>query len=124
MDSFLDKTVLTCRVAYFIVEKGLSPNTIIVVTFTNKAASEMKKRLKYIIGEESTNSLLLGTFHAICCRLLHIHAKHVNLESNFVVADTATSKEIISKLRSDTQTKISEFTREKMQVGTFNNLKH
>lgn len=113
----LIKTVLTCRVAYFVVEKGIAPKQIIVVTFTNKAANEMRNRLKDLIGEEDSNSLMLGTFHAICCRILHIHAKHVNLDPNFTVADTEASKEIIEKLRSDPQLKISKFTRETMAVG-------
>jgi len=111
-------------VAYFVVEKKLKPENIIVVTFTNKAANEMKNRLKSVIGEESTKSLLLGTFHAICCRLLHLHGHHVDLNNEFTVADTAASKEIISKLRSDPQVKISTFTRKTMQVGVFDNLKH
>lgn len=69
------------------MEKEIPPNQIVVVTFTNKAASEMKERLVYLIGEKKTKELMVGTFHAICCRLLRQHAKLVDLEANFTVAD-------------------------------------
>lgn len=85
----MDELVLTCRVAYFVVEKQMKPKNIIVVTFTNKAANEMRKRLSHLIGESDTKSLMMGTFHSICCRLLRVHAKLVALDSNFTVADTA-----------------------------------
>lgn len=113
------KRVLTCRVAYFVIERVISPKHIIVVTFTNKAAAEMKHRLKGLIGEEETKSLLLGTFHAICCRMLRLHARHVDLDPSFTVADTEASKEIIAKLRKDPGLKISAFTRSKMTVGMY-----
>lgn len=116
---FYSRLVLTCRVAYFVVERGISPKEIIVVTFTNKAANEMKNRLKGLIGEEETNSLMIGTFHAICCRLLHIHGKDVDLDPEFAVADTEASKGIIATLRKDKQLKISKFTRNNMKVGRF-----
>lgn len=77
----------------------------------------MKTRLKALIGEEETNSLLIGTFHAICCRILHIHAKHVDLDPDFAVADTQVSKDIIDRLRADPQLKLSHFTRQTMNVG-------
>lgn len=109
-------TVLTCRVAYFVIERGISPKHIIVVTFTNKAANEMKMRLRDLIGEEETKSLVIGTFHSICCRILHSHASVVDLDPNFTVADVEISKEIIGKIQSDEQLKISKFTRE-MNVG-------
>lgn len=79
----------------------------------------MRKRLKDLIGEEDSNSLILGTFHAICCRILHLHARHVDLDPNFTVADTEASKVILDKLRSDPQLKISQFTRQKMAIGKF-----
>lgn len=106
--------------AFFVVEKGISPAHIIVVTFTNKAAEEMKKRLNYLIGEKKTDALLIGTFHAICCRMLRRHPQVVDLDPNFVVADNEASKDIIKNLRKDPQLKISKFTRSTMKVGTFN----
>lgn len=78
----------------------------------------MKKRLTTLIGEEDVNLLMIGTFHAICCRLLHLHAVDVDLDASFTVADTEASKEIITRLRTDAQLKIGKFTRVTMKVGT------
>lgn len=83
-----NKLVLTCRVAYFVIKKQIQPKNIVVVTFTNKAASEMKKRLDGLIGPKQTADLMIGTFHSICCRILRQHAGSVQLEPNFTVADT------------------------------------
>lgn len=80
--------VLTCRAAHFVINKDINPQQIIVVTFTNKAANEMKKRLYAMIGNKNTENLVIGTFHAICSRLLRYNAAIVNLKSNFTIADT------------------------------------
>lgn len=88
-----------------------------MVTFTNKAADEMKKRLRYLIGDKNTESLIIGTFHAICCRILHQYAKIVDLDPSFAVADTDKSKDIIKQLRKNKQLNISNFTRIKMKEG-------
>ncbi|KAG1474507.1 hypothetical protein G6F56_000323 [Rhizopus delemar] len=103
--------VLTCRVAHLVIEKGVSPKDIIVVTFTNKAANEMKKRLFQLIGEMKTSSLLIGTFHSICCRLLRRHGQAVGLKSDFTIADnTVRNDEEISN-------SISDFVQNKMKTG-------
>jgi DNA helicase-2/ATP-dependent DNA helicase PcrA len=73
-----------------VVEKGIAPKDIIVVTFTNKAANEMKMRLVQLIGEAKTGALLIGTFHSICCRLLRRHGKVIGLKSDFTIADNTT----------------------------------
>ena len=61
--------VLTTRIAYM-VENGISPYRILAVTFTNKAAKEMKSRLEKILGEEVVKNIWVGTFHSICGRIL------------------------------------------------------
>ncbi|KAI7903351.1 P-loop containing nucleoside triphosphate hydrolase protein [Cokeromyces recurvatus] len=109
--------VLTSRVAYFVVERGIYPGHIIVVTFTNKAANEMKERLNYLIGEKKTSQLLIGTFHAICARILRRYASVVDLDHNFTIADTDVSQDVIKKLKSDPELPIDEFTRTKMTPG-------
>lgn len=78
---------MTYRVAYLVIEKNIHPNNIIVVTFTNKAANEMKTRLAGLIGENKTHSLLIGTFHAICSRLLHQYASYAGLDPQFTICD-------------------------------------
>src|SRR5215470_12261249 len=62
--------VLTHRIAYLIREMGVHPSAIMAVTFTNKAAGEMKARVEHIIGENKLKGIQVGTFHAICARLL------------------------------------------------------
>lgn len=86
--------VLTHRVAYLIYEKDISPRSIVSVTFTNKAASEMKERVQRLIGHGLTGGLRIGTFHALCARLLRIEAGADKNEGplpydrNYLVYDT------------------------------------
>lgn len=81
--------VLTSRVAWLVLEKRVDPRQIVVVTFTNKAAREMKTRLesKELLGRELSEQLLMGTFHSICARLLRQHAGLINVKNNFTIAD-------------------------------------
>jgi len=78
--------VITHRVAYLIKSCGVSPNNIIAVTFTNKAAREMKDRLEQLLGQ-AAEALTLGTFHAICARILRREGKAIGLSSSFVIYD-------------------------------------
>jgi DNA helicase-2/ATP-dependent DNA helicase PcrA len=78
--------VITHRVAYLVKLCGVSPHHIMAVTFTNKAAREMKDRLEHLLGQ-AAEALTLGTFHAICARILRHDGKAVGLESSFVIYD-------------------------------------
>jgi DNA helicase-2/ATP-dependent DNA helicase PcrA len=78
--------VITHRVAYLIKSCGVSPNHIIAVTFTNKAAREMRERLEQLLGQ-AVEALTLGTFHAICARILRREGKAIGLDSSFVIYD-------------------------------------
>jgi DNA helicase-2/ATP-dependent DNA helicase PcrA len=78
--------VITHRVAYLVKHCGISPHNIIAVTFTNKAAREMKERLEQLLGQ-AVEALTLGTFHAICARILRREGKAIGLESSFVIYD-------------------------------------
>ncbi len=80
--------VLTTRIANIIKEKKAYPNQILAVTFTNKAAKEMQKRVSKILGSSAIGLSWLGTFHSICAKLLRKHASAVNLNSNFTIIDT------------------------------------
>jgi DNA helicase II / ATP-dependent DNA helicase PcrA len=80
--------VLTSRIAHIIAEKKAFPNQILAVTFTNKAAKEMQKRVSKILGAGATGLSWLGTFHSICAKLLRKHASAVNLNSNFTIIDS------------------------------------
>jgi DNA helicase-2/ATP-dependent DNA helicase PcrA len=78
--------VLTQRIAYLIGSMGVRPYSILAVTFTNKAAREMESRVKELIGGD-THGLSLGTFHAMCARILRREAEHLPIESNFIIYD-------------------------------------
>jgi len=78
--------VITHRVAYLVKMCGISPQHIIAVTFTNKAAREMKERLESLVGDEVAD-LTIGTFHAICSRILRRDGRVVGISPNFVIYD-------------------------------------
>jgi DNA helicase-2/ATP-dependent DNA helicase PcrA len=78
--------VITHRVAYLVKHCGVSPHHIMAVTFTNKAAREMRERLEQLLGQ-AIEALTLGTFHAICARILRREGKAIGLESSFVIYD-------------------------------------
>jgi len=78
--------VITHRVAYLIKVCGINPHRIMAVTFTNKAAREMAERLEKLLGQ-TAGDLTLGTFHAICARILRQEGKAIGLDSRFVIYD-------------------------------------
>jgi DNA helicase-2/ATP-dependent DNA helicase PcrA len=79
--------VLTHRVAYLIQECGVPPWQIMAVTFTNKAANEMKERLAVLLGDTDLRRLTIGTFHAICVRILRREGEAIGLDRSFVIYD-------------------------------------
>ncbi len=83
--------VLTHRIAHLIIEKGVRPEQILAVTFTNKAAREMKDRVARILDDygraESSHALFLGTFHSLCLKVLRAHAEKIGYGTNFVIFD-------------------------------------
>lgn len=86
--------VLTHRIAYLIEELGISPYSILTLTFTNKAANEMKERIKKLIGEKA-DDIWAGTFHSICVRILRMNIENIGYDSNFVIYDTTDQKTLI-----------------------------
>ena len=79
--------VLTSRIAHILKDKKAFPNQILSVTFTNKAAREMKNRVSKILDDKEIGLPWLGTFHSICVKILRRHAKAVNLNQNFTIID-------------------------------------
>src|SRR6266516_773607 len=83
--------VITHRIAYLVQYKHVSPWRILAVTFTNKAAKEMRERLEILVGINESKEMTLGTFHAICARVLRIEADYLaplGLNKSFVIFDT------------------------------------
>ncbi len=91
--------VLTYKIAC-LISKGYNPSEILALTFTNKAAGEMKERIKELIGEKA-NKLWMGTFHSIFARIIRVEAKHLNYRSNFSIYDTEDSLSLVQNIISD-----------------------
>jgi DNA helicase-2/ATP-dependent DNA helicase PcrA len=96
--------VITHRVAYLVKLCGVSPHNVMAVTFTNKAAREMKERLEQLLGQ-AAEALSLGTFHAICARILRREGKAIGLDSSFVIYDEddqlSLMKQVLEELNLD-----------------------
>lgn len=86
--------VLTYKIAY-LLEQGLPPYYILSLTFTNKAAREMKLRIADLVGEKRARSLWMGTFHSIFARILRNEAEAIGFQSNFTIFDSADSNSLI-----------------------------
>lgn len=87
--------VLTHKVAYLISEKKVAPHNILMVTFTNKAADEMRNRVVNLLGSSEDELPLMGTFHSFCAKLLRIEGEVLGLSKNFVIYDTSDSERAI-----------------------------
>jgi len=100
--------VLTHRIAYLIQEERVSPGSILAVTFTNKAAREMRSRVDALLGEDARhNTIRLGTFHANCARILRREAEALPFERSFVIYDDsdqiALTRDILKDLAIDSK---------------------
>ena len=89
--------VLTHKIAYLINEKHVSPWNILAITFTNKAAKEMKTRIENIIGEVSKD-MWIGTFHAICLRILKRYIDRIGFNTSFVIFDTTDQRTLVKQI--------------------------
>ena len=92
--------VLTTRLAYILSTMKAMPHNCLVVTFTNRAAAEMKSRVRDMIGPMA-DSVWLGTFHSVCVKILRTYAELVNLKSNFTILNEDDQKRIIKKIIED-----------------------
>ena len=88
--------VLTHKIAYLMAEKYIKPWNILAITFTNKAANEMKQRVETLVGD-AVNDMWIGTFHSICVRILRKYIDRIGFESSFIIFDTQDQKTLIKE---------------------------
>ena len=88
--------VLTHKVAYLIEEKGVKPWSILAITFTNKAAKEMKERVEKLIGEVAKD-MWIGTFHSICVKILRRYIDRIGFEKSFAIFDTSDQRTVVKQ---------------------------
>jgi DNA helicase-2/ATP-dependent DNA helicase PcrA len=93
--------VLTCRIANLIVNEGVSPDSIMAITFTNKAAQEMKKRIRNMIPGYSGQ--WIQTFHAACYKILRMDIQHLGYDKNFVIMDDSDCKSLLKSTLKENQ---------------------
>src|SRR5579863_2340445 len=89
--------VITYRIANLVACARVPPWRILAVTFTNKAAGEMRARLERLCGPEVARALWVGTFHATCAKLLRAHGAPVGVQPNFVIYDAADQKAVVTR---------------------------
>ncbi|MBR7926899.1 UvrD-helicase domain-containing protein [Aerococcaceae bacterium zg-ZUI334] len=92
--------VLTHRIAYLIEEVGVNPWNILAITFTNKAASEMRERVQQLVGEQASQ-IWVATFHAMCARILRREAEHIGYDRNFTIIDTGEQQTLMKQVLKD-----------------------
>ena len=106
--------VLTHKIAYLIQEKNIAPWNILAITFTNKAANEMKERVAKLVGEQAKD-LWMGTFHSICVRILRSHIDKIGFDTSFVIFDTSDQRTLIKKCIKQLQLDDKTFTERSVQ---------
>ncbi|WAL65062.1 DNA helicase PcrA [Amycolatopsis cynarae] len=92
--------VLTRRIAWLLAERGAQPGQIMAITFTNKAAAEMRERVSDLVGRRA-NAMWVSTFHSMCVRLLRREAKTLGMSSNFSIYDSDDTKRLITLVARD-----------------------
>ena len=92
--------VLTYKIAYLLdrEDEALNPWNILALTFTNKAAREMKERIGRLVGQDRAFYLQMGTFHSVFARILRAEAEHLGFASNFTIYDQADSRSLVKSI--------------------------
>ena len=94
--------VLTTRIAH-LMRLGVDAFNILALTFTNKAAAEMKERVEHILGNSEARNLYIGTFHSVFARILRAEATKLGYPSNFTIYDTDDAKSVLKGIINDMQ---------------------
>lgn len=114
--------VLTHRIAYMVKACGIQPIHIMAVTFTNKAADEMKERLERLLGNQ-LRGLTVGTFHSICARILRKEAEHTPYKSNYTIYDTSDQVSLIKGILYDLKKDPKKYSPNSL-LGSISNAKN
>ncbi|AKK08182.1 DNA helicase PcrA [Corynebacterium testudinoris] len=115
--------VLTRRIAYLMSQRGVSPFEILAITFTNKAAAEMKERVAALVGPVAER-MWVSTFHSVCVRILRQQAQLVpGLNTNFTIYDSDDSRRLLSMIAKDHSLDLKRFTA-RVLAGAISNLKN
>lgn len=114
--------VLTYKIAHLIDNCGVKPWNILAITFTNKAANEMKERVQNLIGD-AINDIWLGTFHSICVKILRKFIDRLGYDSSFAIFDTADQKTLVKKCLKELDIDSKIFT-EKSVINEISNAKN
>lgn len=111
--------VLTHKIAYLMGEKNVSPWNILAITFTNKAANEMKERVENLVGDVAKN-MWIGTFHSICVRILRKYIDRIGFDNSFIIFDTSDQKTLIKECLKSLEIDDKMFTDRSMQFEISN----
>lgn len=114
--------VLTMRIAH-LISNGIDPFNILALTFTNKAAREMKDRIAKVVGDSNARSLWMGTFHSVFARILRSEAHYLGFPSNFTIYDTQDSLNVLKKVLKDLNIDTDLYKPKKVQsrISTYKN---
>ncbi len=114
--------VLTYKISYLMKEKNIKPWNILAITFTNKAASEMKERVEALVGD-AINDIWLGTFHSICVRILRKFIDRIGFDNSFAIFDTTDQKTVVKNCMKELNIDPKLFT-EKSILAEISNAKN
>jgi ATP-dependent DNA helicase UvrD/PcrA len=101
--------VITRRVAHLVLGVGIAPWQVLAITFTNKAAGEMRQRVAGLVSERQARAITVSTFHSLCARLLRRYAEHLGVPPNFSIYDSADQQKAMKQALADLEISTSNF---------------